>query len=186
MFQGYHGEHDQHPDILDQGAIASPQTASWNWQLTALASLMFAMSALLLFNVYGELRSNAVRYTSQIWMTWLTTGVGVMALMSAFLLRRRSPAGWCMASVLITSMVVLSAVFLGKFLLALSKSFISVSELPPELLLEMGLLPLSCFMLWLISQKTVRQIFGIPFKWFWICLAIGGIMGAGTGALLIW
>lgn len=184
MFQGNFEKHDQHPDILDQAAIARTQAKSWNWQLTALASLLFAMSALLLFNVYGELRSNAVRYTAQIWMNWLATGVGVLALMSTFLLRRRSQAGWYMAAVLTSSMVILSAVFLGKFLLALSKSFISVSELPPELLLEMGLLPLSCFMLWLVSHKAVRHIFGIPLKWFWTCLAIGGIIGAVSGVLL--
>ncbi|WP_020566657.1 hypothetical protein [Neolewinella persica] len=185
MFQELHDEHDQHPDILDRAAISRPQAKSWNWRLTVLIILLFILAVWLLSNAYGQLTSTAVRYTVQIWMTWVWVGVGTTALASAFLLRRRSRLGWVGATVLLSFMAALFTVFLGKLLFNMYHRIMSLWELSADILLEMSLLPLGWFMLYLISQKTVRQIFGVPLKWFWICLAVGVVLGTVSMGWLV-
>ncbi|MFK8161874.1 MAG: hypothetical protein AB8H12_05365 [Lewinella sp.] len=185
MFQKFNGEHDQHPDILDRAAFARPQAKSWNWRLTILICFLSVVSAFFLTAAYGQLRSDAVNSVEQILMTWLGGGIGFIVLMSVFLLYRRSPLGWLMTTILVSLMLGLFLVVFGKFLFTLSQSFISVSELPTVLWLELGFIPLGCFMLFLLSHKAVRQIFRTPLQSFWVCLALGGFLGGVAGGWVV-
>jgi hypothetical protein len=185
MFQEFHDEYEQHPDILDRAAITGPRRETWNWRLTVLVAFLFGLACWFLYHSYHDLTSTAIRYAVQVRVTWMALGLGMIALASAFLLRRRNQLGWVSTTILVTFLAVLFMVIFGQTLLRLAPGQSSTGMLYSQAFLEMAWLPVNIFLFYLVSSKTVRGIFNIPDNWLKLCLAMGGILGAVGGGWLI-
>ena len=177
--------HHPSTDTLDEGIIRpdSPQPhLGWRWVLSCLyLFLLTGLMALTLFSV-GE--QNLAALTPAQAFDFPEVLLIVLPFLAGWLLFFRTQVGWVMATNIVATMIVISALgFIAQFMptiepddnfrgARMSTSFFS--------------LLLACGVLYLLSHPALRAGFRVPQSWIRRCITLGGLLGTGFGVWLLY
>lgn len=177
--------HQQEAGTLDENVIrpnAQRARFGWRWLVSCLYLIFLTSVIALILWPQGYSGHNLSGITS---FLELPNGLFVLLpLLSSGLLFFRTQIGWVMGTIIVSAMIVVSA-------LGLIAQFIPSIE-PADafrgarMLTSSISLLLACGTLYLLSHRTLRAGFRVPNSWIQRSITFGGLIGTGTGVWLLY
>jgi len=173
------------PGTLDETLIRSGKPRErfgWRWLVSCVYLLLLAgLMTVVLWPAGVTARdavtlSGIVRFPEAIFV--------LLPLLGSCLLFFRTQIGWVLGTILVSAMIVLSALgFIAQFM----PSIEPVNHLRgARMLTSSTSLILACAVFYLLSHSTLRAAFRIPNSWIQRCITLGGLLGTGLGIWLLY
>lgn len=171
------------PGTLDETVIRPEHdNPHFGWRWLVSGGYLLLAAAFIFFILFYQ-RTRELGAGVDIFLDPLMIPVYCCAV-AAFLLLLRTQVGWVMATIIVSAIIVLSAI-------GLIVQFIPAIEPVARgrggrMLSSTVSTLLACGVFYLLSHPRLRAGFRIPQSWIRRCITLGGAIGAGIGMWLIW
>lgn len=177
--------HRQPAGTLDE-TIIRPETPrarlGWRWAISCIYLLLLAGLMTLTLWLFGVTDPDAFWPVNT--FRFPEALLVLLPLLSGCLLFFRTQSGWVLATILVATMIVVSALSLiAQFMPSIQPSNGLRSIL---MLIAFASLVLACGVLYLLSHPALRAGFRIPQSWVQRCITLGGLLGTGLGLWLLY
>ena len=173
------------PGTLDEALIRSGKSRDrlgWRWLLSCVYLLLLAGLMAVVVWPADVTASDAITLSS--FVQFPDALFVLVPLLGSCLLFFRTQIGWVLGTILVSAMIVLSALgFIAQFM----PSIEPVNHLRGARMLTSSIsLILACAVFYLLSHPTLRAAFRIPNSWIQRCITLGGLLGTGLGIWLLY
>lgn len=177
--------HQQEAGTLDETIIrtnASKGRFGWRWLLSCLYLVL--LTGLIVLVLRPEIYSSQNLMEVANFLEFPDALFVLIPLLSSGLLFFRTQMGWVLGTVIVSSMIVISA-------LGLIAQFMPRIE-PVDafrgarMLTSSASLLMACGVLYLLSHPTFRAGFRVPNSWIQRCITLGGLIGTAMGVWLLY